>query len=120
MKRGEIYLADLSSGKGSEQGGVRPVVIIQNDIGNKFSPTIIIACITSKISKNRIPTHVFLSAEESGIMCDSVVLAEQLRTIDKSRLMKHVSTLDSNIMRQIDNTILISLGLTGNMALSAC
>ena len=110
FKRGELYYADLSPVVGSEQGGVRPVLVIQNDIGNKFSPTIIVAAITSQLSKAKIPTHVELSAIEYGLAKDSVVLLEQLRTLDKRRLRDRIGVLDAKKMRLIDNAILISLG----------
>lgn len=110
IKRGEIYYADLSPVVGSEQGGIRPVLVIQNDIGNKYSPTVIIAAITSQLSKAKIPTHVELSALEYNLSKDSVVLLEQIRTIDKRRLRDRVSTLDSIKMKQVNLAILISLG----------
>lgn len=110
IKRGEIYFADLSPVVGSEQGGIRPVLIIQNDTGNKFSPTVIVAAITSQLSKAKIPTHVELSASEYGLQKDSVVLLEQIRTIDKRRLKEKVCELDSLKMRKINVAILISFG----------
>ena len=110
IKRGEIYYADLSPVVGSEQGGVRPVLIIQNDIGNKYSPTVIVAAITSQLSKAKIPTHVELSAIEYNLPKDSVILLEQIRTIDKRRLKDKVSELDSLKMRQVNVAILVSLG----------
>lgn len=110
FKRGEIYFADLSPVVGSEQGGVRPVLIIQNDIGNKYSPTVIVAAITSQINKAKIPTHVEISALEYNLPKDSVVLLEQIRTIDKRRLKEKLSALDSVKMRKVDLALLISLG----------
>ena len=110
IKRGEIYYADLSPVVGSEQGGVRPVLIIQNDVGNKFSPTVIVAAITSQLSKAKIPTHVELSAREYRLPKDSVVLLEQIRTIDKRRLKEKISALDNQKMRAINLAILVSLG----------
>ena len=110
FKRGEIYFADLSPVVGSEQGGVRPVLIIQNDIGNKYSPTVIVAAITSQINKAKIPTHIEISALEYNLPKDSVVLLEQIRTIDKRRLKEKLSALDSVKMRKVDLALLISLG----------
>ena len=110
IKRGEIYFADLSPVVGSEQGGVRPVLIIQNDTGNKFSPTVIVAAITSQLSKAKIPTHIELTSSEYGLQKDSVVLLEQIRTIDKRRLKEKVCELDSQKMRKVNVAILISLG----------
>ena len=110
IKRGEIYYADLSPVVGSEQGGVRPVLIIQNDVGNKFSPTVIVAAITSQLSKAKIPTHVELPAREYKLPKDSVVLLEQIRTIDKRRLKEKISALDNQKMRAINLAILVSLG----------
>jgi mRNA interferase MazF len=109
--RGEIYFADLNPVLGSEQGGFRPVLIIQNDIGNKYSPTVIISAITSQIQKARLPTHVELPARLSNLERDSVILLEQIRTIDKRRLKKRVAKLDSEIMSQVDEGLVISLGL---------
>jgi mRNA interferase MazF len=110
IKRGEIYYADLSPVVGSEQGGVRPVLVVQNDIGNKYSPTVIVAAITSQLSKAKIPTHVELSAIEYNLPKDSVILLEQIRTIDKRRLKDKISELDQLKMRQVNVAILISLG----------
>ncbi len=109
--RGDIYFAELSPVVGSEQGGFRPVLIIQNDIGNKYSPTVIVSAITSKIIKARIPTHVELSAGVSGLDKDSVVLLEQIRTIDKRRLKRKIAKLDEDVMKQIDEALAISCGL---------
>lgn len=110
IKRGEIYYADLSPVVGSEQGGIRPIVVLQNDIGNKYSPTVIVAAITSQINKAKIPTHIELSSIKYSLSKDSVVLLEQIRTIDKTRLKQKVSTLDGAKMKEINRAILISLG----------
>ena len=110
IRRGEIYFADLSPVVGSEQGGIRPVLIIQNDVGNKYSSTVIISAITSQLSKAKIPTHVELSAREYNLPKDSVVLLEQIRTIDKRRLKEKVSELDNKKMREINLALLVSLG----------
>jgi mRNA interferase MazF len=112
IKRGELYYADLSPVIGSEQGGVRPVLIVQNDVGNKYSPTIIAAAVTSKINKAKLPTHIELSAIEYGLIKDSVVLLEQIRTIDKRRLKERIGELPQNTMTKVDNALLISLGFT--------
>ena len=109
-KRGELYYADLSPVIGSEQGGVRPVLIIQNNVGNKYSPTIIVAAITSQINKAKIPTHVELTSKEYGLPKDSVILLEQLRTLDKRRLREKIGYVDTLKMRPVDNAFLISLG----------
>lgn len=111
MRRGDIYYADLRPVIGSEQGGVRPVLIIQNDIGNKHSPTIICAAITSKMNKSKLPTHIELSAQKYHIVKDSVILLEQLRTIDKTRLKEKICHLDYDIMDAVDNALCISLSL---------
>jgi mRNA interferase MazF len=111
VKRGDIFFAELSPVVGSEQGGIRPVLIIQNDIGNQYSPTTIVAAITSQISKAKIPTHVEIATEQSGLLKDSVVLAEQLRTIDKRRLKEKVSTINDELMKKVDHALEISLGL---------
>ncbi|MFV0557376.1 MAG: type II toxin-antitoxin system PemK/MazF family toxin [Enterococcus sp.] len=111
MKRGDIYFADLSPVVGSEQGGVRPVLVIQNDRGNHFSPTVIIAAITAKIAKPKLPTHIGIKAMEKGIGKDSVILMEQIRTIDKSRLKERVCQLDTELMQQVDQALRISIGL---------
>lgn len=109
--RGDIYFADLNPVLGSEQGGFRPVLIIQNDIGNKYSPTVIISAITSQIQKARLPTHVELPALLSGLEKDSVVLLEQVRTIDKRRLKKRIAKLDIEFMKKVDEGLELSLGL---------
>lgn len=111
VRRGEIYYADLSPVVGSEQGGVRPVLIVQNDIGNKYSPTVIMAAITSQINKAKLPTHVELSASEYGLPKDSVILLEQIRTIDKKRLREKICTLSSEVMEKVNEALQISLGL---------
>lgn len=110
IKRGEIYFADLSPVVGSEQGGVRPVLIIQNNVGNKYSPTVIVSAITSQINKARIPTHIELSSKDYNLPKDSVILLEQIRTIDKKRLKEKISSLDNAKMKKVDYAILISLG----------
>lgn len=117
IKRGDIFYADLSPVVGSEQGGVRPVLIIQNDIGNKFSPTVIVAAITSQNSKANLPTHISLSAEDCGLSKDSVVLLEQVRTLDKKRLKEKISNLDDTFMARIDEALTISFGLTTELAM---
>lgn len=111
VKRGYIFFADLSPVVGSEQGGVRPVLIIQNDVGNKYSPTVIIAAITSQIEKAKLPTHVEVEAKEYGLEKDSVILLEQIRTIDKQRLQGKVTELDSRVMLKVSQALKISLGL---------
>ncbi len=111
MKRGDVFYADLRPVVGSEQGGVRPVLIIQNDVGNKYSPTVICAAITSKLNKAKLPTHIELEAKKYGLVKDSVILLEQLRTIDKQRLKDKVCHLDSEIMRRVNDSLLISLEL---------
>ena len=111
MKRGDVFYADLRPVVGSEQGGVRPVLIIQNDVGNKHSPTVICAAITSKMNKAKLPTHVELDCEKYALVKDSVVLLEQLRTIDKKRLKDKVCHLDPNILGKIDKALEISLEL---------
>jgi len=111
VKRGDIYYADLSPVVGSEQGGVRPVLIIQNDIGNKYSPTVIATAITSQINKAKMPTHIELDANEYGLSKDSVVLAEQIRTIDKRRLKEMVCHVDSALMDKVDEALRISFEL---------
>ena len=111
IRRGDVYYADLSPVIGSEQGGVRPVLIIQNDIGNRHSPTVICAAITSRMNKAKLPTHVELNAATSNMMKDSVILLEQLRTIDKKRLKDKVCHLDDRIQKKIDIALKISLEL---------
>lgn len=111
IRRGDIYYADLRPVIGSEQGGIRPVLIIQNDIGNKHSPTVICAAITSKMNKAKLPTHVELDSSKYDIMKDSVILLEQLRTIDKKRLKDKVCHLDREILTKVDKALLVSLDL---------
>jgi mRNA interferase MazF len=111
VKRGDIFYADLSPVVGSEQGGVRPVIIIQNDIGNKYSPTVIISAITSQINKAKLPTHVEISSEEYGLNKDSVVLLEQIRTLDKRRLKEQIGHMSDSDMDKVDQALLISIGL---------
>ena len=111
VKRGDIFYADLSPVIGSEQGGVRPVLIVQNDIGNKYSPTIIVAAITSQINKAKLPTHMEIRAFEYGLNRDSVVLLEQIRTIDKKRLREKIGSFDKEMMERVNQGLLISLGL---------
>ena len=111
IKRGDIFYADLRPVVGSEQGGVRPVLIVQNDMGNRHSPTVICAAITSKMNKAKLPTHVELNADEYGVVKDSVILLEQIRTIDKTRLKEKVCHLDENALKKINKAILISLAL---------
>jgi len=112
VKRGDIFYADLSPVVGSEQGGIRPVLVIQNNIGNKYSPTIIIAAITSRINKAKLPTHVEINAPEYGLPKDSVVLLEQVRTIDKKRLREKIGRFTEEMMDNVDECLKISLGLT--------
>ena len=111
VTRGDIFYADLSPVVGSEQGGMRPVLIVQNDTGNKHSPTVIAAAITSQTSKARLPTHIELNAQSVGLTRDSVILLEQIRTIDKSRLRERMGKLDDNTMTKVDNAIAVSFGL---------
>ncbi len=111
MKRGDVFYADLRPVIGSEQGGIRPVLIIQNDIGNKHSPTVICAAITSKMNKAKLPTHIELSCSEYDMDKDSVILLEQLRTIDKKRLKDKICHLDEKIMKRVNKALLISLEL---------
>ena len=114
VKRGEIFYADLSPVVGSEQGGMRPVLIVQNDVGNRHSPTVIAAAITSQINKAKLPTHIELGAKTYGLSRDSVILLEQIRTIDKKRLRERMGKLDDNLMGRVDNAIAVSFGLSGN------
>lgn len=110
IKRGELYYADLSPVVGSEQGGVRPILIVQNDTGNKYSPTIIAAAVTSKINKAKLPTHIELSAHEFGLNKDSVILLEQIRTLDKRRLKERIGEISPSTMKKVNVALLISLG----------
>lgn len=111
VKRGDIFYADLSPVVGSEQGGVRPVVIVQNDVGNKYSPTVIIAAITSQINKPKLPTHVAIEKSKYGLPKNSVILAEQIRTIDKKRLREKVGSFDERILIKLDDAIRASVGV---------
>ena len=113
IKRGDIYYADLSPVIGSEQGGLRPVLIVQNDVGNRYSPTVIAAAITSKMTKSKLPTHIDLVADNVGLAKDSVILLEQIRTIDKVRLKEKMGHLDDNFMQNVNNAITVSFGLGG-------
>lgn len=111
IKRGDIYLADLSPVVGSEQGGQRPVLIVQNDIGNKYSPTVIVVAITAQISKSKLPTHVEIPAKGHGLSKDSVILCEQIRTIDKKRLIQVIGNLECQVMNLVNEALNVSLGL---------
>ena len=111
VKRGDIFYADLSPVVGSEQGGLRPVLIVQNDIGNKYSPTVIAAAITSKMSKAHLPTHIDINATDVGLAKDSVILLEQIRTIDKQRLKEKMGHLDDKTMDAVNSAIAVSFGL---------
>ena len=111
VKRGDLYYADLSPVVGSEQGGIRPVLIIQNDVGNRYSPTVICAAITSRMNKAKLPTHIEIDSRRCQIMKDSVILLEQIRTIDKQRLKDMIGHLDKERMRSVDEAIRVSLAL---------
>ncbi len=111
VKRGDIYYADLSPVVGSEQGGMRPVLIVQNDTGNRYSPTVIAAAITSQLNKAKLPTHISLTGQSYGLTKDSVVLLEQIRTIDKRRLKERMGRLDDALMNKVDTAIAVSFGL---------
>lgn len=111
VKKGDIFFADLSPVIGSEQGGVRPVIVIQNDIGNKYSPTVIVAAITSQINKAKLPTHVEIRAGEHGLNKDSVILLEQLRTVDKRRLRERIGRMEGEAMEKVNEALVISLGI---------
>jgi len=115
IKRGEIYYADLSPVVGSEQGGIRPVLIIQNDVGNRYSPTVIAAAITSQRDKTKLPTHISVTGCDCGLAKDSIVLLEQVRTIDKQRLREKVGRLDHGNMEKADAALQISLGISSPM-----
>ena len=111
VKRGDIFYADLSPVIGSEQGGVRPVLIVQNDMGNKYSPTVIAAAITSRKTKTQLPTHIQVNADGCGLVKDSIVLLEQIRTLDKRRLKEHMGSLGSGEMNRVDQALSVSFGL---------
>ncbi len=111
IRRGDIYYADLSPVIGSEQGGIRPVLIVQNDIGNRYSPTVIAAAITSRTTKSKLPTHIDVYAEKYGLARDSVILLEQIRTLDKKRLKEKMGHLDEDVMVQVNDAINVSFGL---------
>ncbi len=111
IKRGDIYYADLSPVVGSEQGGVRPVLIVQNNVGNRYSPTVIAAAITSQVNKAKMPTHITLGAPNYGLTKDSIILTEQIRTLDKRRLREKMGSLDDNAMRHVDEALAVSFGL---------
>lgn len=111
IKRGDIYYADLSPVVGSEQGGIRPVLIVQNNVGNRYSPTVIAAAITSQVNKAKMPTHIALGAPNFGLTKDSIILAEQVRTLDKKRLREKMGSLDETAMRHVDKALAVSFGL---------
>ena len=111
VRRGDIFYADLSPVIGSEQGGVRPVLIVQNDVGNRYSPTVICAAITSQINKAKLPTHIEIDSAQSTLVKDSVILLEQVRTIDKKRLREKICRLEDGLMHRVDRALLVSLGL---------
>ena len=115
IRRGDIYYADLSPVIGSEQGGLRPVLIVQNDVGNRHSPTVIAAAITSKLGKAKLPTHIDIPGVEAGLAKDSVILLEQIRTLDKKRLKEKMGHLDDGTMTHVDNAIQVSFGLRGGV-----
>ena len=119
VKRGDIYYADLSPVVGSEQGGLRPVLIIQNDVGNKYSPTVIAAAITSKMDKTKLPTHIDVYAERVGLAKDSVILLEQVRTLDKRRLKEKMGHLDDEVMSAVNSALAASFGLSEQPRASA-
>lgn len=111
VKRGDIFYADLSPVVGSEQGGIRPVLIVQNDMGNRYSPTVICAAITSQINKAKLPTHIEIDCDNCTLVKDSVVLLEQVRTIDKKRLREKIGRLNEDLMKKVDKSLLVSMGL---------
>lgn len=112
VKKGDLYFADLSPVIGSEQGGVRPVLVVQNNVGNKYSPTIIVAAVTSQKNKANLPTHVEIAADGNGLSKNSVVLLEQLRTIDKKRLKERIGTINQERLPDVDEALGVSLGIT--------
>ena len=114
ISRGELYSACLDPVVGSEQGGIRPVLVIQNDVGNRYSPTVIVLAVTGQMNKTRLPTHVPISCEGTGLVKDSVVLAEQIRTLDKRRLRERIGTLRPEVMDRVSEAVKISLGFSGN------
>ena len=114
IKKGDLYFADLSPVTGSEQGGIRPVLVVQNDVGNKYSPTIIVAAVTSRRNKADLPTHVEIAADGNGLSKNSVILLEQLRTIDKSRLKERIGTIDRNRLPEVNEALSVSLGIDSN------
>ena len=111
IKKGDLYFADLSPVTGSEQGGIRPVLVVQNDVGNKYSPTIIVAAVTSRRNKADLPTHVEIAADGNGLSKNSVILLEQLRTIDKTRLKERIGTIDRNRLPEVNEALSVSLGI---------
>ena len=111
VKRGDIYYADLSPVVGSEQGGIRPVLIVQNDVGNKYSPTVIAAAVTSQLNKSKLPTHIELDAVKYGLPKNSVILTEQIRTIDKRRLKEKIGHIDEDLMNMVNDALFVSFGL---------
>ncbi len=119
IKRGDIFYADLSPVIGSEQGGLRPVLIVQNDVGNKHSPTVIAAAITSKMGKSRLPTHIDIYKDKVGLQKDSVILLEQIRTLDKRRLKERMGHLDDDVMDKVNSAIAVSFGLIDEMSSQA-
>ena len=119
FKRGDIFYADFGEGIGSEQGGIRPVVIVQNNVGNKFSPTLIVSPLTSKMTKAKLPTHVMIRVSESGLPKDSVALTEQVRVLDKSRIKSYVNSLPEDILDELDEALEVSVGLTKRSELKA-
>ena len=114
IKKGDLYFADLSPVTGSEQGGIRPVLVVQNDVGNKYSPTIIVAAVTSRRNKADLPTHVEIAADGNGLSKNSVILLEQLRTIDKTRLKERIGTIDRTRLPEVNEALSVSLGIDSN------
>ena len=114
IKKGDLYFADLSPVTGSEQGGIRPVLVVQNDVGNKYSPTIIVAAVTSRRNRADLPTHVEIAADGNGLSKNSVILLEQLRTIDKTRLKERIGTIDRNRLPEVNEALSVSLGIDSN------